>query len=132
MKHWQRYNKNMFRTLAISLLLTIGLAAQPKAVTDAKAKVKAGEYDVAVTTLESALKASPKDGVALKAALAETHLAQGDFFMTNEKMPPFRKYPAALRSFRKVLEFDKENKKAKANIATIEGIYKSMGRPVPQ
>jgi hypothetical protein len=31
-----------------------------------------------------------------------------------------------------VLEFEKTNKKAQENIATIENIYKSMGRPVPQ
>ena len=124
--------EDMIRTLALSLLITIGLVAQPKAVSDAKAKAKAGEFDAAVTTLEAALKTSPKDGAALKTALAETHFAQGDFFMNNEKMPPFRKYPAALRSFRKVLEYDKTHKKAQANIATIEGIYKSMGRPVPQ
>ena len=124
--------EDMIRTLALSLLITIGLVAQPKAVTDAKAKARAGDYEAACATLDAALKASPKDGAAIKAALAETHFAQGDFFMNNEKMPPFRKYPAALKSFRKVLEYDRTNKKALANISTIEGIYKSMGRPVPQ
>ena len=43
-----------------------------------------------------------------------------------------RKYPAALRAYRKALEFDKTNAKATANVKTIEDIYKSMGRPVPQ
>jgi hypothetical protein len=47
-------------------------------------------------------------------------------------MPPFRKYPGALRQFRQVLTYDANNKKAKDNIALIEGIYKSMGREVPQ
>jgi len=127
------YNEGMFRTLALSFLLTIGLAAQPKAVTDAKAKVKAGDTDAAITMLEAELKkGNAKDAAALKTALAEAHFAAGDTAMNNEKMPPFRKYPAALRSFRKVLEYDKNHAKAKANIATIEGIYKQMGRPVPQ
>ena len=56
----------------------------------------------------------------------------GDFNMFNEQMPPFRKYPAALRAYRQVLTYDKTNKKAATNIKTIEDIYKSMGRPVPQ
>jgi hypothetical protein len=75
--------------------------------------------------------AAPKDA-ASRTAAANALFEQGDFFMNNEAMPPFKKYPAALRSFRKVLTYDKTHKKALANIATIEGIYKSMGRPVPQ
>lgn len=123
----------MLRTLALSLLLTFALAAQPKVVTDAKAKMKAGDNDAAITMLDAELKkGNAKDAPALKAALAEAHFAAGDKVMNDEKLPPFRKYPAALRSFRKVLEYDKTHAKAKSNIATIEGIYKSMGRPVPQ
>ncbi|MBL8235467.1 MAG: hypothetical protein JNL98_43635, partial [Bryobacterales bacterium] len=52
--------------------------------------------------------------------------------MFNKDIPPFRKYPGALRQFRKTVEYDPKNAKAKEHIATIEGIYKSMGRPVPQ
>jgi tetratricopeptide (TPR) repeat protein len=123
----------MFRNLVLTLLLAFALTAQPKAIADAKAKAKTGDYETAITTLDTALKtANAKDAVALKAALAETHYAAGDAAMTNEKLPPFRKYPAALRSFRKVLEYDKNHAKAKTNIATIEGIYKQMGRPIPQ
>lgn len=123
----------MLRTLGLSLLIAVGLIAQPKVVTDAKAKVKAGETDAAITSLEGALKgANAKDAASIRTALAEAHFAAGDTAMNNEKMPPFRKYPAALRSFRKVLEYDKNHAKAKSNITMIEGIYKQMGRPVPQ
>ncbi len=108
------------------------MAFQPTVVTSAKAMTKAGKHAEAIAALEGAMKTSPKDAVPIKAALADSYLALGDFNMFNEQMPPFRKYPAALRAYRKVLEFDKTNKKATANIATIEGIYKSMGRPVPQ
>ena len=52
--------------------------------------------------------------------------------MYNDALPPRMKYPQALRSYRTVLQYDKTNKKAQEGIATIEGIYKSMGRPVPQ
>ena len=47
-------------------------------------------------------------------------------------MPPRTKYPGALKAYRQVLQYDKTNTKAQSQIATIEGIYKSMGRPVPQ
>lgn len=118
--------------LASTLSLALLIAAEPKAVTEAKAKAKAGKHEEAIAQLEAAMKASPKDAPALKAGFADVYLSQGDFFMYNEQMPPFRKYPSALRSYRKVLEYDKTNAKAQKNIATIEGIYKSMGRPVPQ
>lgn len=124
----------MIRKLALAASLSLAIllqAAEPKVVVDAKAKAKAGKYDEAIAQLDAAIKASPKDA-ALKTGMADVYLSQGDFFMYNEQLPPFRKYPSALRSYRKVLEFDKTNAKAQKNIATIEGIYKSMGRPVPQ
>ena len=108
------------------------LALEPKVVTEAKVMTKAGKHPEAVVALEGALKTSPKDTVAIKAALADANMALGDFNMFNEQMPPFRKYPAALRAYRQVLTYDKANKKAATNIKTIEDIYKSMGRPVPQ
>ena len=108
------------------------LALEPTVVTEAKAMTKAGKHPEAVAALEGALKTSPKDAVAIKAALTDANMALGDFNMFNEQMPPFRKYPAALRAYRQVLTYDKANKKAATNIKTIEDIYKSMGRPVPQ
>ena len=108
------------------------LALEPKVVTEAKVMTKAGKHPEAVAALEGALKTSPKDTVAIKAALADANMALGDFNMFNEQMPPFRKYPAALRAYRQELTYDKANKKAATNIKTIEDIYKSMGRPVPQ
>ena len=50
----------------------------------------------------------------------------------DQNAPPRVKYPGALKAYREVLKYDKTNAKAKQNIATIEGIYKSMGRPIPQ
>ena len=127
------YNERMFRTLALSFLLAVGLAAQPAVVTAAKAKIKAGDAEAGIAMMETALKgATAKDAPAIKTALAEAYFNVGDTAMNNEKLPPFRKYPAALKNFRKVLEFDRNHAKAKSNIATIEGIYKQMGRPVPQ
>lgn len=115
-----------------SALASCLLALEPKVVTEARAMTKAGKHPEAVAALEGALKTSPKDAVAIKTALADANMALGDFNMFNEQMPPFRKYPAALRAYRQVLTYDKANKKAATNIKTIEDIYKSMGRPVPQ
>ncbi len=64
--------------------------------------------------------------------LADAHVLLGNAYMYEDSLPPFQKYPSALRQFRGALKYDPENKKAKQNIETIEGIYKSMGRPVPQ
>jgi hypothetical protein len=106
------------------------LAANAK-VDQAKAKVKEGKYEEAITLLETEQKAQPKNAE-VKTALVQTHLAYGDSLMNNAELPPFRKYPGALRQYRAVLQYDAANKKAKDNIALIEGIYKSMGREVPK
>lgn len=116
---------------AVAVLLEVAAAAAGP-VEDARKQIKDGKYDEAIAGLEAALKAQPKNAAAIKAGLAEAHLAYGNFYMYNQQLPPMKKYPAALREFRKVLAYDKQNKKAQENVATIEGIYKSMGRPVPQ
>ena len=117
--------------ILLSTLAGALMAADPKIVAEAKAMNKAGKHTEAVAALEGALKTSPKDAVAIKAALAESYLAIGDGAMSGE-LPPRQKYPTALRAYRKTLEFDKTNKKATETIGQIEGIYKQMGRPVPQ
>ncbi|GEM_PF-808713 len=115
----------------LSLALAGAVWAASSVIDDAKKKVKEGNHEQALAALEAELKKNPKQA-ALKTALAETHTAYGEFFMFNEQMPPFRKYPAALRQFRKALEYSPDQKKAKEHVATIEGIYKSMGREVPK
>jgi tetratricopeptide (TPR) repeat protein len=105
--------------------------AASSVIEEAKKKVKEGKHEEAIAALEAEWKKNPKQA-GLKAALADTHTAYGEFFMFHEQMPPFRKYPAALRQFRKALEYVPDQKKPKEHIATIEGIYKSMGREVPK
>ncbi|MBY0502810.1 MAG: hypothetical protein K2X03_02805 [Bryobacteraceae bacterium] len=122
----------LLTALAASFQATSLLALEPKVVTEAAAMTKAGKHAEAIAALEGALKTSPKDAVALKTALADSYTAQGESIMFNEQLPPRQKYAPALRSFRKALEYDKTNAKAKANIKTIEDIYTSMGRPIPQ
>jgi tetratricopeptide (TPR) repeat protein len=117
----------------VAILLTIAtalLAADP-AVDQARKHLAAKKYDEAISVLDPAYKKNPKNAEVSK-ALADVWLAKGDSFMYNDQLPPRMKYPPALKAYREVLTYDKGNKKAQENIATIEGIYKSMGRPVPQ
>lgn len=117
---------------ALMLALAAGLfAADSTAVQKAKKQIAAKQYDEAITALEGAYKSNPKS-VEVKKTLAEAYLAKGDSMMYNDALPPRQKYPGALRAYRQVLQYDKENKKAHDGINTIEGIYKSMGRPIPQ
>jgi hypothetical protein len=120
----------MFRHKLMLVFAVAGTLAAADAVTDARKKIAEKKYDEAITQLEAENKAKPRADV--KKALAEANLAKADSFMYNDALPPRAKYPTALRAYREVLKYDKENKKAQQGIATIEGIYKSMGRPVPQ
>ena len=100
-------------------------------VQEAKKLIAAKKYDDAIVALEKAQKAQPKSGDVQK-TLAEAYVGQGNTFMYNDSLPPRMKYPQALKSYRKALEYEKTNKQALAQIKTIEDIYKQMGRPVPQ
>ena len=119
------------RKLILGAAIASALLAADPAVEQARKKVADKKFDEAIAQLEGAYKAKP--GAAdVKKALADAHLAKGDFFMNDPATPPRVKYPTALRAYREVLKYDKENGKAKQGISTIEGIYKSMGRPIPQ
>lgn len=119
------------KNILLGLTLAGVLVAADPAVEQAKKKIADKKYDEAITSLESAHKAKPKSPE-LQKALVDAYMAKADYFMTAESVPPRQKYPEALRSYRKVLAYDKDNAKAKQNVAMIEDIYKSMGRPIPQ
>jgi tetratricopeptide (TPR) repeat protein len=117
---------------SILLLGTVALTilAADATVDQAKKLIAEKKYDEAISQLETAYKAKPQPEV--KKTLAEAYLAKGDSFMYNDNVPPRMKYPTALKAYREVLKYDANNKKAKDNVTTIEGIYKQMGRPIPQ
>lgn len=120
------------RSILLGILpFTAMMAIAADAVAEAKKLTKEGKHEEAIAALEAEMKKAPKNA-ALKPALSDAHTAYGESLMFNKELPPFRKYPGALRQFRKAVEYDPKNQKAKAQIATIEGIYKSMGRPIPQ
>ena len=117
----------MVRRFSLVFAVAASLLAAEAAVEQARKKISEKKFDEAYTALEEgrAKTKAPKD-------YASAYLAVGDGFMYNDALPPRMKYPTALRAYRDVLKYDKENKKARTGIDTIEGIYKSMGRPVPQ
>jgi tetratricopeptide (TPR) repeat protein len=111
--------------VAGALTLSLALAGP---VEDAQKLIKDGKYDEAIALLEKANTKQP----ATVQALAQAHMAKADYFMNNDQLPPARRYTTALREYRKVLEYDKTNKKAQDNVKMIEDIYKSMGREIPK
>lgn len=121
----------MNRVLGFALLAGLSLFGADGQTDAAKKKIAEGKYEEAVADLDAAYQKSPKSAE-LKKALAGAHFAQGQATMKNEQLPPMRKYPAALRSFRKAVALDPAHTEAKNNIKAIEDVYRSMGRPVPQ
>jgi tetratricopeptide (TPR) repeat protein len=117
------------RFVLIAVTAALSVFAE-QATVRAKALMKEKKFEEAIKVLEEAY--SKTKAGEIKMALADAHVANGNAYMYNESLPPFQKYPNALRQFRKALEYDKTNAKAQANIKTIEDIYKSMGRPIPQ
>ena len=119
------------RTWVLAAAAAATMWAANPSLQEAKKQIAAKRYDEAIVSLEKAHKAEPKSAEVQK-AFADAYTGQGDTFMYNAALPPRMKYPQALKSYRKALEYDKTNKKAQTGISTIENIYKSMGRPIPQ
>lgn len=114
------------------LVAALVLSAPPAQTTTA-----AAEQEVEMTILESAYESAKKkygaanDKAAFESYVnATTNLATA--VMTSPHIPAREKYPRALRLYREALKADPGNQTAKENIALIEGIYESLGRPVPE
>src|SRR5437763_336623 len=122
--------KMNYRHILLGIAVSTALLAADATVEQARKKIAEKKYDEAIAQLETANKAKPN--AELKTALAGAFLAKADSVMADESAPPRVKYPTALRAYREVLKYDSANQKAKDQIAQIEGIYKSMGRPIPQ
>ena len=92
---------------------------------------KPAPTDEQITALEAAYEKSPANEAA-KIALVGALVARADYYMYAPELAPREKYPKALALYRKAAKLDPSNATAKSGIETIEGIYKSMGRPVPE
>ncbi|MCX6362017.1 MAG: hypothetical protein NT029_19630 [Armatimonadetes bacterium] len=103
-----------------------------RAAEEARGRRTAGVAHVkAAADAEEGLKASPGDA-ALKKKTADAVAAAGDAMMVKSTLPSKPKYRGALRYFRRALELDGANQRAVGGRDLIEGIYKSMGMPVPE
>lgn len=83
-------------------------------------------YTTAKTAYEGA-----KEDAAKKKSYVDATVAYATAVMNDADAPPKEKYPGSLKLFREAVAIDPNNKDATECIATIEAIYKSMGRPVP-
>lgn len=119
------------RNLFPGAFLALTLLAAETSVVQSRKLISEKKFDEAIAVLEKSRAAKPSSRE-IQMALADAHMQAGDSFMYNASLPPFRKYPTALRHYRSAVKLNPKNAKAKENIATIEGIYKQMGRPVPQ
>lgn len=80
---------------------------------------------------EAAYKKKPTDAKLKKGHIeAATKLA--DAVLVSPALPPRDKYPKSLRLYRGIVKVDAKNAHAKKQIDLIEGIYRSMGRPIPK
>lgn len=65
------------------------------------------------------------------AAKAQKLAKEAEVVMMDPKLPAFEKYPKALSMFNEALKVDPQNKLALESKGMIEGIYESMGKPIP-
>jgi len=73
-----------------------------------------------------------KPNAKLKLQVAEAEYQEGHALMMDNALGPRLKYRQALTAFRQALKLNPNHKQAKADKDMIEGIYKQMGRPIPQ
>ncbi len=69
---------------------------------------------------------------ATKKKLVQATYELGRKIEYDNSLPPFVKYRQALKLFRRTLELDANHKEALAEKDQIEGIYRSMNKPIPQ
>jgi hypothetical protein len=91
----------------------------------------AAPEDPKLKALEARLAKSPDDAK-LKAEAADAYAQAGDKMMNDQGLPPRTKYRGALKLFRRAVALNPKQKQAADGIALIEGIYRSMGMPVPE
>lgn len=86
------------------------------------------------TGYDSAKAAYTKDSkdAKVKSAYVTATVKYATGTMLADSLTPREKYAGALRLYREALKVDPTNKEALNNKELIEGIYKQMGRPVPE
>lgn len=121
------------KRVSIALLCFVGLTAglagcspsEPKP--DLNAPSGTGS---AAESKESAALSIPAVSEA-DAAKAQKMAKEAEVVMNDPKLPAKEKYPKALSMFNDALKVDPQNKLALDSKGMIEGIYESMGKPIP-
>jgi len=110
-----------------------GAAATPSAnATPAtKGKVPEIEKPAELIELEKAYEKNSNDEATKKKLIQATY-ELGRKIEYDNNLPPFVKYPQALKLFRRTLELDANHKEALAEKEQIETIYRSMGKAIPE
>jgi len=73
-----------------------------------------------------------KPNAKLKQQTAEAEYQYGHALMMDPALSPRLKYRQSLAALRQSLKLNPNHKQAKADKDMIEGIYRQMGRPIPQ
>lgn len=123
-------------TCALVLSLMMGVAASASAQAklsdmDKKELAMLAGLEKKHVAAEAAFKKKPAD-----AKLKKTHLDAArklaDAVLVSPALAPKDKYPKSLRLYRGIVKVEPKNAHAKKQIDLIEGIYRSMGRPIPK
>jgi tetratricopeptide (TPR) repeat protein len=90
--------------------------------------VKTAELDKRIKDAAEKAKVSGASAADRKAA-ADAYIARGNVYF-NAGQPRLYKY--ALADFKQAVRYDPQNDEAREKIKTIEDIYASLGRPIPE
>jgi hypothetical protein len=125
-------------TLALmtALVAPLGVVAQPAGgmppmmAGGSKPSPQTAALQKKAQGLEAQYKKRPN--AKLKSQLAEADYQYGHALMMDNALSPRLKYRQSLAALRQALKLNPNHKQAKADRDLIEGIYKQMGRPIPQ
>jgi hypothetical protein len=126
----------MALALMATLVAPVGVPAQPAGGTPpmmtggSKPSPQTVALQKKAQQLEAQYKKKPNPK--LKSQLAEADYQYGHALMLDNALSPRVKYRQSLTELRKALALNPNHKKAKEDKDLIEGIYRQMGRPIPQ
>lgn len=113
----------------ILLLLSSCSGQEEESITDRIQNLNMqDEYEEALDILRN----TDHDEDIVKQLLIATHMNYALYLTHESDMQMTERMPSALRHFRRVLELDPGNVRARAEADQIESIYRSLGRDIPE
>ncbi|MEX0778941.1 MAG: hypothetical protein WD491_08090 [Balneolales bacterium] len=115
--------------LSIFIILSACSGQEPASLTDRVQNLNMqDEYEEALDILHE----RDQDENEVQQLLIATHMNYA-LYLTHESDAAMReRMPSALRHFRRVLELDPTNSRARAEADQIESVYRSLGRDIPE